>query len=224
MDANRKSWNERQQKLRRALGLGDIQRAIPLFLTQHAAVYPHTLAPENSWSFWDEVPARLPDEQWRIIPRGAQHSIAWLVWHMARTEDVTMNLLLARKPQVFERGGWFAKLNVSVRNNGSGMSFTDVMRVSETVHLPALRAYRLAVGRQTRRNVQKLQASQLGQIVGEERIAWAAQQSVLLDAANGVARYWQKLTLAGLLLMPPTRHNFIHLNQARLIVQKLKHS
>jgi hypothetical protein len=33
--------------------------------------------------------------------------------------------------------------------------------------------------------------------------------------------YWSKKTIAGLLLMPPTRHNFVHLNEAARIRQKL---
>jgi len=35
-----------------------------------------------------------------------------------------------------------------------------------------------------------------------------------------VIDYWSGLTLAGLLLMPPTRHNFIHLNEALRLKQK----
>lgn len=224
MNANRQSWNKRQQELRQALIGGDIKRAIPLFLTQHGATHSSKLAPEILWSCYDEVLGQLPDEQWRVIPGNREHSIAWLVWHMARTEDITMNLLLAQKPQVLDRGGWFAKMNLAVRNNGSGSSLADAKRLSETINLHALRAYRLAVGRQTRRNVKTLTTAQLSQLVGKDRMAWAAQQDILVEAASDVGEYWQRQTLAGLLLMPPTRHNFIHLNQARQLVEKLKHT
>jgi len=33
-------------------------------------------------------------------------------------------------------------------------------------------------------------------------------------AADWLVACWGGLTLAGLLLMPPTRHNFVHLNEA----------
>jgi hypothetical protein len=36
-----------------------------------------------------------------------------------------------------------------------------------------------------------------------------------------VAEYWGGLTLAGLLLMPPTRHNLIHLNECVKIKKKV---
>lgn len=37
-----------------------------------------------------------------------------------------------------------------------------------------------------------------------------------------IVTYWSKRTIAGLLLMPPTRHNFLHLNEAFRIKSKLK--
>jgi hypothetical protein len=36
-----------------------------------------------------------------------------------------------------------------------------------------------------------------------------------------VLEYWGGLTYAGLLLMPPTRHNFIHLNEALRVKKKV---
>jgi hypothetical protein len=38
----------------------------------------------------------------------------------------------------------------------------------------------------------------------------------------GIVDYWGSRTIAGLLLMPPTRHNFTHLNEARMLKQKLR--
>ncbi len=40
-----------------------------------------------------------------------------------------------------------------------------------------------------------------------ERKLWNQQQRDLID-------YWGNRTFAGLLLMPPTRHNMVHLNEA----------
>lgn len=40
--------------------------------------------------------------------------------------------------------------------------------------------------------------------------------------ADEIIAYWGGRTLAGLLLMPPTRHNFLHLSEALRIRQKLR--
>lgn len=42
----------------------------------------------------------LPDDQLRLRPQG-WNSIAYLLWHMARCEDVAANVVVAQRPQVF---------------------------------------------------------------------------------------------------------------------------
>jgi len=44
----------------------------------------------------------LTDDQIRSRPDAAVNSIAWLLWHVARGEDVYMNRLLADRSQVLE--------------------------------------------------------------------------------------------------------------------------
>jgi hypothetical protein len=44
----------------------------------------------------------------------------------------------------------------------------------------------------------------------------------VLEAGKSVLDYWGGFTVAGLLLMPPTRHNFIHLNEILRIRQKFR--
>jgi len=39
----------------------------------------------------------------QIHPSG-EHSPAWVLWHMARIEDATMNILVAGTEQVFKHG------------------------------------------------------------------------------------------------------------------------
>jgi hypothetical protein len=39
-------------------------------------------------------------------------------------------------------------------------------------------------------------------------------EGAVVEAAQGLIDYWGRRNIAGLLLMPATRHNFIHLNEA----------
>lgn len=41
----------------------------------------------------------------RLRPGPHLNSLVWLVWHMGRTEDVAVNLVVAGRDQVLERGG-----------------------------------------------------------------------------------------------------------------------
>jgi hypothetical protein len=157
----------------------------------------------------------------RTIPRNAEHTIAWMVWHMTRCEDVTMNLLAAGSPQVLLQEGWLDRLKVSAQDTGNAMDLAGMADFSAAIELAALRAYRLSVGRRTRAIVQQLPAGQLRRKVDPARLDRVRAEGAVLAAASWLLDYWGGLTIAGLLLMPPTRHNFVHWNEALRIKQKL---
>ena len=223
MDPNRKLWNQQQQVLQRALSrLDDHQKAIELFLSQHAMLHSAKLVRSRLWSFEDEVWQDTTEEAIRCIPRGCDHSIAWCIWHLARIEDVTMNLLVAGSPQLLHRDDWLKRMGITARDTGNAMDKASVARLSTAIDIEALRAYRLAVGRRTREIVKRLLPEELKQKIDPARLQQVMAEGALVEAASGIADYWGKRTIAGLLLMPPTRHTFLHLNEALRVKQKCK--
>lgn len=220
---DRKLWNEKQQILRTLLEDGsDHLGAIQLFLEQHAVLHSALLAQTSRGSFEDEIWQGLSEAHARRIPRRVEHSIAWIFWHLARIEDVTMNLLLAGSPQVLEVGGWLPRLRTAAKDTGNAMSFGEMQELSITIDLPALRAYRLAVGRRTREAVSQLSPPELQQKVQPARLQRVLDEGAVVAAAQEVIDYWGGLTITGLLLMPPTRHNLIHLNEAERLKERVK--
>jgi hypothetical protein len=222
MDPHRKRWNQQQQKLQRALlRPAGHQQALDLFLSQHALVHSARLARTGLGSFEDEVWQDMPAGDLRRIPRAGEHSIAWIIWHMARIEDVTMNVLVAGRPQLALREGWLERMQVTRRDTGNLMDRAGVADLSAAIDLDALRAYRLAVGRATRRIVKRLGPDDLRRKVEPARLQALLAQGAVVEAARGRLEYWGRRTIAGLLLMPPTRHNLLHLNEALRVRQKL---
>jgi hypothetical protein len=58
-----------------------------------------------------------------------------------------------------------------------------------------------------------------------QKVSPARLQRLLDDGsvppeAMGLIEYWGNLTIAGLLLMPPTRHCLVHLNEALKVKKK----
>lgn len=221
MNPSRKHWNEQQQLLQEALrSEKQHAQAVELFLAQHAATHAAEMSRSREWSFADEVLAGLDEAAMRRLPPNGEHSIAWVLWHLARIEDVTMNLLVAGSPQLFE--GWQARLKAEIIHTGNAMDLEAVRRLSESVELEVLKAYRNAVGRRTREIAQNLDAAELKQKVSPARLETIRSQGAVLAEANEILAYWGGRTIAGLLLMPPTRHNFLHLNEILRIRQKLR--
>ncbi len=221
INPDRKYWNEQQQELRQTLiHPEEHSKAIELFLGQHARVHAAGMSGAGLWSFEDEVLERVSEKQMRLIPRNGEHSIAWVVWHMTRIEDVTMNLLVAASPQVLCAEDWPERMKVRVRDTGNCMPAAGVAELSACMDMEALRDYRLAVGRRTRTIVKQLSPQDLKRKVEAVRLQQISREGALVAAAQDILDYWGGLTLAGLLLMPPTRHNFIHWNEALKIKQK----
>jgi hypothetical protein len=222
MDPNRKLWNERHKRLRQALKKsGEHATAIDLFLHQHAMLHDADMSNSGLHSFADEVWDGATETIIRCLPPKFEHSIAWLIWHIARIEDMTMNALVAGKPQIFFRDDWLKKLKVTETQSGNVvMDKADVIAFSKAIDIEALKTYRLAIGRATRESVSCLTPDDIQQKVSPARLQGLLDDGSVPPEAMGLIDYWGNLTIAGLLLMPPTRHCLVHLNEALKVKKK----
>jgi hypothetical protein len=127
MEPDRKLCLKRQTELRRIMMRFDQHdEAIRLFLSQHAMLHSAKMAQTEPWSFEDEVLDDMAEEQIRRIPRNCEHSVAWLIWYIARCEDVTMNLLVAGSPQVLSQDGRLERIQTPIRHTGNEMSVAKI--------------------------------------------------------------------------------------------------
>jgi hypothetical protein len=223
MEPNKKQWNELHSELRVLLNSeGRHAEGIELFLRQHAAVHSARIAQSGKWSFEDEILDDLDDGQYRRIPKGSDHSIAWCIWHIARIEDVTMNMLVSGTSQLMHDAQWRDRMGVSAVDTGNLMTAEEVAALSEEIEIVELRAYRMAVGRRTREIVGELKGDDLIQKVDSDRLKRVMDEGAVVEQARDLIDYWGKRTIAGLLLMPATRHCFVHLNEAARLKRKNK--
>jgi DinB superfamily len=214
MDPNRKQWNLGQQALRKALARPETHsQAVEQFLIQHAMCHAANMSRAGVVSFEDEIWNGLDDASPRWISQEFGHSIVWCFWHLTRIEDVTMNMLLAGTSQLFLRDGWFERLGTPFRHTGNGMDDNEVAMLSTSIDIAALRAYRLSVGKLTRKIVRGCSSTDLLRKVEPVRLEKVMAEGAVIEAGRGVIKYWSGLTGAGLLLMPPTRHALLHLNE-----------
>ena len=184
--------------------------AIDIFLLDHARSHALETARNDAWSFEGRLLRGLTDEQLRLRPSGG-NSIAWLLWHMARTEDVAMTLLTPGQAQVLDQAGWLERLNVSTRDIGTGMTDAEVGEFSEQVNTAALRAYRAAVGRRTQELTRRLRPEELDEEIDPAHVQALLERGVLRENARYLAEFWQSLSKGALLATPGLAHNFWHL-------------
>ena len=54
----------------------------------------------------------LTPEEWHHTIAGSANSIAFLVWHTARTEDNILRFILQGRPPIWNENNWHERLNV----------------------------------------------------------------------------------------------------------------
>lgn len=215
LDTRRKRLNKQQTELRKVMtSFKQHTQAIKLFMAQHAALHSAQVSGGEHWSFEDEILGDMTEAQIRRIPRNCEQSVIWQIWHIARIEDITMNLLVANRPQLFLQENWSARLEIDVMDTGNAMSVEEIGKLSERIDIQAVRTYRQMVGQRTREIVSQLQADDLKAPVEPARLDKVMEQGALVEEARPILDYWSKRNIAGLLLMPATRHNLVHLNEA----------
>lgn len=119
-----------------------------LFLEQHAAMHSAAVG-GNKMSAAERTFAGLTDEQMRVRPREDLNSLAWLMWHIARAEDIIVNAVVAGRAQLFD-DAWMKRLAITRRDFGIGMTGPEVTELTRQIDVGALREYRDAVGLRTR--------------------------------------------------------------------------
>jgi hypothetical protein len=218
----RKLCLNQQTELREILTTpGQHSRAIQLFMRQHAMLHSQAMAQTEPWSFEDAIFAGLSEEQVRRLPQKYEHTLAWMVWHITRCEDITMNLLVAGNPQVLLQENWLAKIQAPIQHTGNSMHLAEISAFSNAVDIDMLKSYRMAVGRRTREIVRQLQPEDMKRKVLAARLQRVYDEGAVIEAARGIAEYWGKRDIAGLLLMPATRHHLVHWNEALQLKSKL---
>lgn len=145
-----------------------------LFLDQHAAVHSAAVG-GNKVSAAERTFGGVSDEQMRLRPREDLNSLAWLLWHIARGEDVFVNTVLTGRAQVWD-AGWTQRLGITRRDFGIGMTSAEVTDLTQQVQLGALREYRDAVGRRTREIVARFTAQDWDGVVPVEAVQRAADE------------------------------------------------
>lgn len=182
--------------------------AIQMFLARHVRIHARV----------DGLTEGLTEEQVRGHAHPVANPLAWLLWHMARSEDASVNLLIAAGPQVLD-AVWARRLNVPRRDIGEGMTMTEVDELSETIDLAAFPAYWAAVGQRTAAAVSALTPGGLDTVVSSKELEQAIDVEGMVSGplVSRVRELWTGLTRGQFLSYLPLTHNYEHIGQADLL-------
>lgn len=217
-----REWNPKQALLNEIIQKPDrFGEAMKLCLEMHALVHESGMVQNGGRTFEDEIWNGLDDVTFRTMPTVKDVTIAWNIWHLTRIEDLTAGILIANDVQVMNTGDWLEKLNVTVRDTGNVMTDDEIIALSSTVNMSELRNYRNEVGRKTHDIINQLQAGDLRKKVEPSRLKRIFDEGGVLEGSQGLLDFWGRKTIAGILLMPITRHQIVHINDCLKLKDKL---
>ena len=192
-----------------------------LFLREHAFVHSEVVAKAETFNI-DYLLKEMTELQLRTCPQGL-NSLSWLFWHLARVEDGCVSCIVMGRPQLFDEEDWGAKMGVSRRDAGTGMSKDDVAEFSKKVDLATLWAYRNAVGRRTRAMVGELWPDLWTAPIEAANVRQAAAVGVIsADAAVEMEDFLTSRSRESGLFWWGLNHTLMHLGQVTMVQSIVK--
>ena len=158
-----------------------IEQTKELFLEIHGKLHLSVVS-GNERNEVDELVGDLREDEYAIMPTAKDETIAWVLWHISRIEDLTMNIL--------------------------------VIQLSKSLRIQELLEYRNEVGRKSREIIQTLSPDDIRRKIPAQRISRILEEGGITNHEDSIwlLDFWAKKDIAGILLMPPTRHVMLHLN------------
>lgn len=198
-----------------------VEEALGLFSEIHAELHQSVVSGTGKNEI-DGLVSALAPQDYAVIPGGFDETIAWNLWHIARIEDLTMNILIDGGNQVFDEA-WRRRTGAEITDTGNAMSVEEILSFSKAVVPDELLAYRRAVGVRTREIVARLGQDDMKRKVRAEDCKRILSEGGVTEQENSVwlLDYWGGKDVAGLLMMPPTRHEILHINSCFAIKAKL---
>ena len=189
-----------------------LEDAKRLFIDLHAKLHLSKMS-GTSQNETDSLLNDLSPEEYCVMPTAKDETIAWALWHIARIEDITMGILVAGGEQLFN-DDWKNQLNAPLIDTGNALTDDEIIELSRRLDIGTLIAYRNAVGQRTREIVKSLTADDMTRKVSAKGLDAIRLAGGVTDHADSrwLLDFWGKKDVSGLLLMPPTRHVMLHLN------------
>jgi hypothetical protein len=223
MDSRRSLWNSQQSYLREILLKSDkFDDAIKLCLEQHSMVHSSEMSGTNVETFEDELWKDLDDTTFRTAVGVKGRTIAYGIWHSTRIEDITMNILVAGSNQVIDFDNWLTRINSNIYDTGNALNASEILEFSSNINMQELYKYRIAVARRTREIIQRFKPTDLKRKFNDISLRKIFDIGAVLkdDKASWLVDFWGKKNVAGILLMPATRHHAVHINESLIAKSK----
>jgi hypothetical protein len=205
-----REWNERQKSLSLLLDQKTFNQGRDILLEMHCFLHGKKVYNAAAETFYDNLWEKLKEETCKIIS-GKGMSILWCIWHITRIEDLIANIVIAGKGEIFNKDIQ-KELNIKIKDTGNAITHEEMENFNKNINIKALKEYRNKVGKSTKKIINGLEYSGMKIKAEKGRLEKIYKCGGVIDATTGLLDFWGKKNIFGLIMMPITRHQRIHLN------------
>ncbi len=213
-----KIWNEKQKSLKLLLDQKTFEKGKNILLEMHSLLHDKEVYNTIAETYYDDFWKNLNEETCKIISN-KETSIVWNIWHITRIEDLIANIVIGNKDEIFNEDIQ-KELNIKIKDTGNVMTHEEMELFDENINIEALKEYRIKVGISTKEIITTLEHSDMKIKVKNEQMEKIYTCGGVLETTTGLLDFWGKKDIYGLIMMPITRHQTVHLNDAFKIKEK----
>ena len=221
----KQKFNDNQRNLRALLKKKDsFKKAIDLCLTQHTLV--HNLKPiDLDKTLFDLVTDSYDVDILKNLQDKDKRTVAFHIWHSTRIEDITVNILVNDSKQVINTNNWQEKLSTGFTTTGNEFTEQQILKLSNELNIVELLNYRLEVANNTQKMLKELKPNDLKRTFSDTQKNRILKENAVENHKDSIwlIDFWGRKNVAGILLMPVTRHHLLHINASiRLLIRAKK--
>ena len=206
-------WTIKQNNLKKLLSKEEtFNDGIKLLLNMHSILHDKKVYNNKDDTIYNVLWENLKNETCKIIT-SKETSILWDIWHITRIEDIVANILIGNTEEVLN-AEIQEKLKIKIRDTGNAMSKEEIELFTKNVNIKALNEYRIKVGKQTVKIIKGLTFSDMKRKPEKKQLDKIMKSGGLLEKEKSkwLLDFWGNKNVLGLIMMPITRHQTMHLN------------
>lgn len=164
-------WKEKMSHLEGIIfSERDFAESKRLLIDLHATVHASVMTSNGEETLDDDLWQDMDEVCFRTLANGERVTIAWSIYHIARIEDMTMNILVNGGSQVFFEGNWKDRLNCPIVDTGNALTTKEMENLSNKLNWTEIRNYRNMVGKRTSAIIHELQFSDLSRTIQKSEL------------------------------------------------------
>ncbi|TXJ56354.1 DinB family protein [Brachyspira aalborgi] len=139
-------------------------------------------------------------------------NIIWNLWHIMRIEDLIVNILICEKESILNEK-LKNELNISITDTGNSLTKEEIKKFAKNINIKKLKYYSDKISKNTINLIKRLKAEDIKRKINKINLEKIINGCGVTKDNLWLIDYWGKKDIAGLLLMPLSRHIIVHLNK-----------